>query len=299
MLDKVAAPGSEIAEILRKVAAFGAKFDPIVLEATGKIYAPVVKPPKAAVEVTADIAYGADARQKLDVYKPAQPADRVLVYIPGGGFVGGDKNADGTFYVNLGKYFASHGILTIVANYRLAPAHPWPAGAQDVAAVIAWARSNAKKFGGNPDRMIVYGQSAGATHTASYLFDPRFHGAAGAGVAAGILMSGPYKVEGELAAGRLAYFGADKSTYADRSPLTYAAKNGAGGVPLLLSVAEYDPPPLTTPTFELAAALTNRDGKSPEVVWFKGHNHVSTVMSFGTAQDDVGARIRAFIAAVP
>ncbi len=298
MLDKVAAPSGEIAEVLRKVAAFGTKFDPDILEATRKLYAPLVKAPKSAVAVTADVAYGADARQKLDVYKPAQPADRVLIYIPGGGFVGGDKNGDGVFYGNVGRYFAGHGILTLVANYRLAPAHGWPAGAQDVGAVIAWARANARKFGGNPDRLIVFGQSAGATHTASYLFDPQFHGAGGVGVSACILMSGPYKVEGELAAGRLAYFGADKSTYAARSPITQAAKHSAGGLPLLLSVAEYDPASLVTPTYELAAALTNRDGKSPHMAWFSGHNHVSTVMSFGTAQDDVGTAIRAYIAGV-
>ena len=211
MLDKVSEP-SEIAEARRKIAAIGPKFDPEILETTSRIYAPLVGKPKTAVKVTADVAYGSDPRQKLDVYQPAKPSGTVLVYIPGGGFVGGDKNdANGIFYGNLGNYFADHGILTIVANYRLAPAHGMPAGAQDVGGAIAWARANAKKFGGDPNRVIVFGQSAGSTHTATYLFDPQFHPAGGAGVAAGILMSGPYKVEGELRAGMLAYFGADKS----------------------------------------------------------------------------------------
>ena len=48
----------------------------------------------------------------------------------------------------------------------------------------------------------------------------------------------------------------------------------------------------------LATALTQRDGKSPQLAWFAGHNHVSTVMSFGTAQDDVGSTIRVFIAGI-
>ena len=112
---------------------------------------------------------------------------------------------------------------------------------------------------------------------------------------AGILMSGPYKLADELRAGLLAYFGGDPSTYPARSPLTHAAKGGAK-VPLMLSVAEYDPGYLVTPTYELATALTQRDGKSPQFAYFKGHNHVSTVMSFGTAQDDVGTAIREFIA---
>jgi triacylglycerol lipase len=294
MLDKTA--NTEVAEALRKIATIGPKFDLDILEQTGKIYTPMVRKPKTEVRITADVPYGPDPRQKLDVYRPASgSADVTLVYIPGGGFIGGDKNAGGAFYGNLGNYFADHGILTVVANYRLAPAATWPAGSQDVASVVAWARANAKQYGGNPDRIVIYGQSAGSTHTASYLFDSQFQPAGGPGVVAAILMSGPYKLVGELRAGLLAYFGPDQSTYAARSPLTHAAKGGAK-IPLLLSVAEYDPGHLVTPTYELAAALTQRDGKSPQFAWFKGHNHVSTVMSFGTAQDDVGTAIREFIA---
>ena len=155
-----------------------------------------------------------------------------------------------------------------------------------------------RNIGGDPNRIIVYGQSAGSTHVANYLFDPQFHPAGGAGVAAGILMSGPYKVEGELRAGMLAYFGGDKSTFAMRSPIAHAAKSPADKIPLLLSVAEYDPVFLVTPTYELAIVLAQRDGKTPQLAFFAGHNHVSTVMSFGTAQDDVGIVIRGFIAGV-
>jgi triacylglycerol lipase len=296
MLDKTAS--NEVAEALRKVAAIGPKFDLDILGQTGKIYTPMIRKPESPVQVTADIAYGTDPRQKLDVYRPAgRSADVTMVYIPGGGFVGGDKNSGGAFFGNLGNYFAGHGILTVVANYRLAPAATWPSGAQDVASVVAWAGANAKQYGGNPDRIVIYGQSAGSTHTAGYLFDPQFQPAGGPGVVAGILMSGHYKLAGELRAGLLAYFGPDPSTYAARSPLTHAAKGGSK-IPLLLSVAEYDPGYLVTPTYELAAALTQHDGKSPQFAYFKGHNHVSTVMSFGTAQDDVGAAIRAFISSV-
>ena len=152
----------------------GPNFDEEILGATRALYAPLIRKPSAGVKVTADVAYGSDPRQKLDVYQPAGAAEHVLVYIPGGGFVGGDKNLDGVFYVNLGNYFASHGILTIVANYRLAPAHAWPAGAQDVAGAVAWARANAKSFGGDPARIMLFGQSAGSTHAATYLFDPTF-----------------------------------------------------------------------------------------------------------------------------
>ena len=295
MLDQVKDAAREIADVRRKVAAMGPNFDEEILGATRALYAPLIRKPSASVKVTADVAYGSDPRQKLDVYQPAGSAEHVLVYIPGGGFVGGDKNLDGVFYVNLGNYFASHGILTIVANYRLAPAHAWPAGAQDVAGAVAWARANAKSYGGDPTRIVLFGQSAGSTHAATYLFDPSFQPSGQAGVAAGILMSGPYSFQGELRPNLKAYFGDDPSRYAERSPLTHVGKSRT---PLLLSVAEYDPAFLAMPTYELARAVTLRDGKSPSVAYFAGHNHVSTVMSFGTAQDDVGARVREFIASV-
>jgi len=298
MLDKVSEQ-DEIAQARRKVAAIGPKFDPEVLELTRKIYAPLVSKPHTAVKVLADIAYGTEPRQKLDLYQPANPSGQILVYIPGGGFVGGDKrDADGIFYCNIGNYFADHGILTVIVNYRLAPDHKYPAGSQDVASAIAWTRANARKYGGDPDRVIAFGQSAGATHTANFLFDPQFHTAGSTGVAAAILMSGPYKVEGDLRAGMLAYFGDDKTTYPARSPVALAAKAPPGRLPTLLTVAEYDPVFLATPTYELATVLAQRDGKTPHVVSFAGHNHVSTVMSFGTAQDDVGSALRHFIAAV-
>jgi acetyl esterase/lipase len=295
MLDQVRGSAVELLDLRRKVAAMGSNFDPDILEATRALYAPLIGKPTGHIKVTADIAYGNDPRQKLDIYQPATAADRVMIYIPGGGFTGGDKNVDGVFYVNLGNYFAGHGILTIVANYRLAPAHMWPAGSQDVGSVIAWVCANAKSFGGNSGRVVLFGQSAGATHCAGYLFDTSFQPSGQPGVAAGILMSGPYSFHGELRPNLKAYLGSDPAKYPERSPLTHVGKSRT---PLLLSVAEYDPAFLAVPTYELARAVTLRDGKSPKVAYFADHNHVSTVMSFGTAQDDVGAAVREFVASV-
>jgi len=269
----------------------GPNFDPDIQEATRALYAPLIRF-KGQVKVTVDIAYGTDARQKLDVYQPENSTGRALIYVPGGGFTGGDKNLDGVFYVNLGNYFAAHGILTIVSNYRLAPAHQWPAGSQDVRSIVAWACTNVQTFGADPDRMILFGHSAGATHAAGYLFDPSFQPAGQAGVAAAILISGPYSFEGDLRPNLRAYLGNDATKYAECSPLAHVGKSRT---PLLLSVAEYDPASLALPSYELARAVTLRDGKSPRFAYFEGHNHVSTVMSIGTEQDEVGAAVRAFI----
>jgi dipeptidyl aminopeptidase/acylaminoacyl peptidase len=277
-----------------KIKAIGAKFDEEINTATRAFYRPQLeRQPASGLTITADIAYGADPRQKLDLYRPQGRRLPILIYIPGGGFVRGDKNADGVFYGNVGVYFARHGYLALIANYRLAPAHPWPAGAQDVAGVVAWAKKEAEAHGGDATRVFLFGQSAGATHVASYLFDPQFHAAAGAGVTAGILMSGGgYRVGANPAPNQVAYYGNDPSHYEARSPITHVGKSK---VPLFLSAAEYDPGFLAAASFDLARAVAMRDGKAPQFAFFRGHNHVSTVDSLGSEQDDVGARVREFL----
>ncbi len=277
-----------------KIKAIGAKFDEEINTATRALYRPELeRQPTTGLTITADIAYGADPRQKFDLYRPQGQRLPILIYVPGGGFVRGDKNADGVFYRNVGIYFARHGYLALVANYRLAPANPWPAGAQDVAGVVAWAKKEAEAHGGNAGKLFLFGQSAGAGHVAGYVFDPRFHAPSGAGVTAAVLMSGGgYRVSGNVAPNLAAYYGSDASQYEARSPITHVGKSK---VPLFLSAAEYDPGFLAASSFDLARAVSERDGKAPQFAYFRGHNHVSTVDSLGSSQDDVGARVREFL----
>jgi hypothetical protein len=49
-------------------------------------------------------------------------------------------------------------------------------------------------------------------------------------------------------------------------------------------------------TYLMAAALSQARGASARLHWFAGHNHVSTVQSLGSPQDDVGERLRVFLA---
>jgi hypothetical protein len=78
MLDQVKDAASEIADVRRRIAAMGPNFDEQILGATRALYAPLIREPSGGVKVTADVAYGSDARQKLDVYQPAGAAEHVL-----------------------------------------------------------------------------------------------------------------------------------------------------------------------------------------------------------------------------
>ncbi|MFC0384898.1 alpha/beta hydrolase [Muricoccus vinaceus] len=276
------------AEVGARIAAMGPSFDGAVLAATRALFAPIPQAATDGLSVTRDQSYGPDARHLLDVYAPpgSAPPRPVLVFVHGGGFVRGEREA------NIPAYAARNGMVGVAVTYRLAPQHPWPAGARDVGAAIAWVRANAARFGGDPGRIVLMGHSAGATHAASFAFDPALHPAEGPGIAGLILGSGFLKMTAEdKGPGNIAYFGPDPALYAARSPMTHM---GRSRLPMLLFSAEYDPPFLGAPTVELALGACWRDGKCPRIVQMRGHNHVSEIFAVGTADDELGQEILRF-----
>jgi acetyl esterase/lipase len=287
------ANASAMLEALRhRIAEIGPRFDETVLEEMRALYRPLLPSKPDKVKVERDVAYGADARQRLDLYAPAGAAGLpVLLYVPGGGFVAGDKRGDDGFYTNIGYHFAERGFVVLIMNYRLAPQHAWPAGGEDVGHAVAWAVKHAGAHGGDAGRLAVFGQSAGACHVLSWLFDPVLKGEKP--VSAVVLSSGVYRIAGEQQRPNVkAYFGTDPAQYAARSPLTHVAPMK---VPVLLTVSELDPPFLASPTFELAARMTNENGRPCQLRWLAGHNHVSSVMSIGTADGDAARVVLDFL----
>jgi acetyl esterase/lipase len=153
------------------------------------------------VNIAADIPYvvrpGADPRQtSLDVYIPAAAAGLpVLIYVHGGGWSSGDKDAVGA----KAAYFTAHGFVFVSINYRLIPA-AWPAQqAADVAQAVAWVKENIGGYGGDRARLFVLGHSAGAHLTALIASDETYLREAGLGPGAlrGVILldSAAYDVE--------------------------------------------------------------------------------------------------------
>ncbi|MFS8067932.1 MAG: alpha/beta hydrolase, partial [Byssovorax sp.] len=58
--------------------------------------------------------------------------------------------------------FARRGYLVFTIDYRLAPRNPYPAAPEDAAAAFAWTVKNAERYGGDPGRIFLAGESAGA-----------------------------------------------------------------------------------------------------------------------------------------
>ncbi len=218
----------------------------------------------------------------------------MLVFVHGGGFVMGDKSLPGTpFYDNVGRWAASHGIVGVTMTYRLAPAHPWPAGAEDVGLAVRWLAEHAAEHGGDPARIFVMGQSAGAVHTASYLAFPRFHGDRGPGIAGGLLISGLYDIaKADRNDFQKAYFGADDAAYAECSSLPGLLRTD---VPLLLSVSEFDAGDFQRQAAQFVGAHVETRGSYPRMLYLAGQNHLSSVLQIGLPHDNLGPEVLGFI----
>ena len=114
------------------------------------------------VTLRSDIAYGPHEKQKLDVYSPAGAEDAPVIFmIHGGAWRGGDKARPEETDLKV-AHWVPKGFVYISTNYRLLPEMDPVGQARDVAAAIAFAQKNAAKWGGNADKFILMGHSAGA-----------------------------------------------------------------------------------------------------------------------------------------
>lgn len=245
-----------------------------------------------APRIVRDLSYGDHPRHRLDVHADdvAPARTPVFLFVHGGGFVGGDKHTPGTpRYDLVGAWAARHGWTGITMTYRLAPEHQWPAGAQDVAAAVAWIRENIADYGGDPERIVVAGNSAGAVHVASFVTGQgggNLDGVRGAALLSGIYQLRPPK-HGEP---EYAYYGPDPCPEASTLPGLLDCP-----VPLLFSVAERDPQAFQAQAAAVVACWQARHGTVPDLAWVEGHNHLSAIASLGIDEPALGTPLARFI----
>lgn len=112
----------------------------------------------------------------LNVWAPEAAERRpVMVWIHGGGFVAGNKDAP----VQNGAAFARSGVVCVAINYRMGidgflpiPGVPTNLGLRDMIAALEWVRDEIAAFGGDPDNVTVFGESAGAMAIADLITSP-------------------------------------------------------------------------------------------------------------------------------
>ena len=254
------------------------------------------------VKVTRDLRYGDGERHVLDVYQPESSSNRsrpVIVFFHGGGYIRGDKREK----ENIGCYFARQGCVVCIPNYRLAPAHRWPAGAEDVSAAYSWIREHLQQFNGDAQNLFLIGESAGASHVAAATLIRRFHPAGGFNIKGAVFISGVYNVHLERLARQQfgtdipdprneAYFGSEFDRYPS---MTTVKLIDATPFPLLITYAELDMLQMQVQAGELFATLVVRHGFAPKIAMIRDHNHLTQVYSINTGDESLSEPILQFI----
>jgi len=245
-------------------------------------------------ERRADIAYGAEVRQRLDVYTPTNAANLpIIVFWYGGGWERGKKSQ----YRFVGAALADAGYVTVLPDYRLYPLVKFPAFVQDGAAALSWVVSHAREIGGDPQRIFVAGHSAGA-HLAAMLAYDRAQlerVALPPGTVRGFIgLSGPYALDPNTDTYR-AIFGAPFGL-ADWQPVQLAQ---AGAPPALLIHGDADDVVYVGHARRMAATLEAL-GVAVTLRAYSGRGHRDTVAAFAAPAPHklpVLEEIRRFIAA--
>ncbi len=145
--------------------------------------------------LNANVSYGDQPRQMLDIYTPAAPPPAtgwpVVVFLYGGSWNMGER----TQYQFVGEALSARGVLTLVADYRLYPEVRFPEFLHDSAQALAYGMDQAAQLGGDPKKVFVMGHSAGGYNAAMLALDARWLKATGHSpneLAGWIGLAGPY-----------------------------------------------------------------------------------------------------------
>ncbi|MGA9581989.1 MAG: alpha/beta hydrolase [Allosphingosinicella sp.] len=141
--------------------------------------------------VAEGVAYGAGVRHRLDVYAPRSAAVRprpVILFFYGGSWNSGRRQA----YAFAAHALAARGFVVVVPDYRLVPEARYPDFLRDCAAAVRWARRHAGEYGGDGERIVLIGHSAGAYNAAMLALDPSLLGPDRTAVRGLAGLAGPY-----------------------------------------------------------------------------------------------------------
>ena len=123
-------------------------------------------------QVDSGLVFDPDTGLALDVYQPPEgdAPHPVVIFLHGGGWDGG-RRFDYRF---MGVELSRLGFTTVVPDYRKYPDVTYPAFVKDAAAAFSWVHANIAEHGGDPDKIVVMGHSAGAHSAAMLAADQRF-----------------------------------------------------------------------------------------------------------------------------
>jgi len=253
--------------------------------------------PSAGTQTTYGERYADGERGLLDVYRPGR-AERapVVVFFYGGSWQMGRRET----YRFLGRALAAQGIVAVVPDYRVYPEVGFPDFLKDGARAVRWARDNAARHGGDPQRIFLMGHSAGAHIAAMLALDPEWLSSEGldpAGDLRGwIGLSGPYDFLPLQSKNLIALFGGARR--AESQPINFVSENAP---PAFLATGDEDKTVEPRNTHALADALREK-GRPVTSTVYPGRGHVGVMAAFVGAFGflaPVAQDVTAFVHATP
>jgi len=122
------------------------------------------RPARHGIHCLHDVAYGPHPAHRLDAWIPPGPGPHpVAVYAHGGAFRVLSRHTHWMMALSLARL----GFVVYNIDYRLAPAHPYPAAVEDVLRAWRWVHAHAASHGGDLSRTVMAGESAGANLSAA------------------------------------------------------------------------------------------------------------------------------------
>ena len=127
--------------------------------------------PRQTFELQQDIAYGDQARHRLDLYRSLNPREGrpLIVFVHGGTWSRGDKRD----YLFLGESFAKEGFDVAIINYRLAPVHIFPSYIDDLVLALNYLQKEQQKLAISTENLVLMGHSAGGFNVMSAVYHPQ------------------------------------------------------------------------------------------------------------------------------
>ncbi|MCT7375872.1 alpha/beta hydrolase [Chelativorans salis] len=248
-------------------------------------------------------------RLQLDIHTPAEEPVRasilqlnlfsssggglkpVVIYAHGGGWVKGDRKR----VYSLPKWLNSKGYLLVAIDYRKVPTTTIDGQARDLADAVSWVRTNIRRYGGDPNRIVLMGHSAGAhlvALTAARGMVGQVRGVIPNDVQAYDMVA--YAgMRGSLGYPYLDAFGSDPDNWVRWSPVTYA-RQGSGFPPHLFLHSGSDGARRRALTKGYANLLRSR-GARVEVFDGSRYTHGSIANRLGRPGDAATAAIERFL----
>ncbi|KAH7362805.1 Alpha/Beta hydrolase protein [Plectosphaerella cucumerina] len=299
-----------------------------------ELYEPLVLAPTGNIVVVRDVRYGPEDRNLLDVYY-AQDLDvqgkSVMLFMHGGGFFSGDKAWSDKYWSNIGNHFAHEGLVVIIVNHQLVPFSKdepenapiasgikYPAGANDVQLAREWVYQNVEspKYGaGSKEKVVLFGHSSGGAHIAANLYaagDPDRSSSSNdvfPPVAGVIYLSVPFWYDRNRPVRQKIlqrYYGSDaEDVWGPRSALGLFQRLPEGSpvldamkVPTYIGTVRWE----VKEAFDAAVAFfkayrerSRPEGTSAIFHVLDKHNHLSNVLSIGTADRAQADRLLDFV----